>query len=188
MEDAAHVSREFVQDPEEALQYHKNKLEMMWGPAVPAARLAEIKYKTPEDLSGWEKSCRSRAAYALGRASGDGFWEAKMEWYGTRANFIKRVLEEKTSGAPRTSSPPGLRSSTATFPAATMKRKWSPTVGGYPDSIQLRTVENGPTPNGQLTMSNGEQSMIGTVPPPETDPISRTSLHEEPSFIINEDN
>lgn len=188
MEDAAHGFREFVGDPEEALQYHKNKLEMQWGPAVPAARSAEIKYKTLDDLSGWEKSCRSRAAYALGRANGDGFWEAKVEWYGTRANFIKKVVEERGWDAPKTTSTSGLRASTTTFPPAPMTKRWAPTVGGYPDSIQQRTPPTGQTLSGPPTKKSGTVLEPGTSPLPTSDPESRISGDEEPSFIINEDN
>lgn len=175
-----------VDGPEEKLQYHKTKLEMMWGPPVPAARIAEIRYKTLDDLSSWEKSCRSRAAYALGRASGDGFWEAKVEWYGTRANFIKKVIEEKGSGATK-NSPPGSRS----FPPAPMKKRWIPTPGGWPDAIQVKTPPSGLTLSGPPTEKSGMQSMHGTEHQ-HPDPDQRISgCHdqvEEPNFLINEDN
>lgn len=171
------------QSEDDRLEAAKAKLEFAWGPAVPVARLAEIKFKTLDDLLAWEESCRKRATYATGRANGDGFWEAKQEWYAQRAAWIAQYRQEKERGNGYPAENP-LRNSTRSFPPAPLKKRpFMPTTGGWPDATQPTTPPTGLTHSGPLT---GPLPTTGLEAPNSESQSSGEK--EEPKFLINEDN
>lgn len=45
--------------------------------------------KNSEELEKWADNCTSKVAYYLGRASGDGFWECKVNWFEVRALSLR---------------------------------------------------------------------------------------------------
>ncbi len=156
------------------LQY--DRLCEKWGPPEPIARQGEIRYKDAADLEAWEESCRKRATYALGRANGDGFWEAKMQWYGTRANWLKRNTPSLAVKIPS----PTLKRVREEAPPAPMKIQkvntpdlpsFEVTGGGWPSGRPA-------SPRGQMLSGLPIGEKKGTSSPPEnlSPPPSEDSL------------
>lgn len=152
---------------------HYEELLSKWGTPVPWERKAEVASSTAEDLRKWARNCRSRAAYALGRGNGDGFFEARVNWYGSRAKWLEEQadLRETSSAVKPTQSPPMKRKVDAIRPMdpyPKMRRLTDsavmPTVGGWP-SANHSTVD-GPTPNGTLSGEKEDSSSILKTPPP----------------------
>lgn len=155
---------------------HYNRLCSQWGPPEAHIRMAEIRQKTPEDLEAWEASCRGRAAYALGRANGDGFWEAKVTWYGTRANWLKAM---RNPSSPMNTSPTLRKRPVGEIrPMNPAPKRREITPGGWPSGRPASY--HGPTPSGSPT---GEAE--GTSLPPEhpspspSEPVDSLALIKE---------
>jgi len=155
---------------QEKENWHYEKLVGQWGPPQAAMRLAEMRTKTPEDLAQWEESCRGRANYALSRASGDGFWEAKLKWYGERANWIRDFNKEQHWDAPRNSPKRIREEAIPTVPMKILRRStqnsprqasFEVTPGGWPSGKELN--QSGPTPSG-LHTGNLEDTSSPPVP------------------------
>lgn len=168
-------------EEESGEQIHFNRLCSQWGPPEAHMRMAEIRNKTPEDLESWVTNCRQRATYALGRASGDGWWEAKSRWYGERANWLKAMMQP--SSPMRTSQALMKRPVAMIRPMnpAPKRRQvdWSDlplTAGGWPSGVDQ--PRHGQTPSGSPT---GEAKDISSTPEP---PSPCPSSDDTPSLDL----
>lgn len=156
---------------------HYEALVVAWGTAVPIARTQEIESKTPEDLRAWATNCRRRATYALGRGNGDGFFEARMRWYGERAAYLDKEADNKGFAAPKEVwMPPKKRPIDAIRPMnpyPKMRRladsATTPTVGGWPSAVT--PSQDGPTPSGLPT---GEKEATSSAPENPSPPLSNS--------------
>ncbi len=155
-----------------------------WGPPEAHMRMTEIRTKTPEDLEAWARSCRSRAAYDLGKGNGDGFWEAKVEWYGARAAWLTSMMDPSS---PRNHSPLQRKRPVAairpmipspkrrhTEPCCTL-----PADGGWPSGKEASIL--GPMPSGSPTGKRTDSSLHPEPlsPPPCTEDTPSLDLIKE---------
>ena len=73
---------------EEQTVVHYQRLCTLWKEAIPT--YLEYHGKSEEELLSWAEACRRKGAMAEGRLSGDGFWEARAQWYREREQYLRQ--------------------------------------------------------------------------------------------------
>jgi hypothetical protein len=76
---------------EDQTSVHFERLCVLWSNPVPG--YLEYHGKREEELTSWAEACDRKSQYATGRVSGDGFWEARVQWYKERAKYLRQYVE-----------------------------------------------------------------------------------------------
>ncbi len=77
-----------MNEGEEQTHVHYQRLCSLWKDPIPT--YLEYHGKEEQELTSWADACDRKGQYATGRISGDGFWEARVQWYSERARYLRQ--------------------------------------------------------------------------------------------------
>lgn len=136
-----------------------SRVEERWGNAIPM--IVDVRRKEQYAIEDWMNVLRRKTVEMTERGNGDGFWEARADWYSRRAAWLEKFLQTetfmKTPVSPKRSATEMMTSpSSAIRPMSTLPIKKrimndrsvvEVTDGGWPSTQSC--TETGPTLSGQ---------------------------------------
>lgn len=145
----------------------------MWGPVEPM--MSTVKAKADWEIQDWIAALQRKVVMATERGNGDGFWEARVDWYSRRKSWLEKILKDQTTALPvkkrwreeaKEVTPmkvPRIGDDYSSRPRMNRGELQS-VVGGWP-SAHVET-DNGPMPSGLPTGERKDTSSLQENPSP----------------------